>query len=301
MKKFFLTCLCASLLAEDSPSAQFSILLGGGVQNLKSNISTQTNKGFLRNYDVSQRDFFSFPLLGFEFDYQESGNQIFLKNYNGRDLSGISMGYGKSYGSWKTTLKLVSSLREQAYENPYQIGDRNRTDVLKIALKLTQDYQIGDYQRIFVSYLLANNHYEKETMPFDTLKRGSIMQQFEMGLDWTLVHINAFVDYNNAEGSAETFGRVGFALGGFWKFENDVVLSSDISLARQMASDKNPIFDAKNNATIFQISLNLTKLQLFNQPNLFAFAHYGFENRNSEISFLDETFSGFLLGVGFRF
>ena len=301
MKKFFLTCLCATLLAEDSPFTQFSIILGGGVQNLKSNISTQTNKGFLRNYDVSQRDFFSFPLLGFEFDYQESGHHIFLKNYNGRDLSGISMGYGKSYNSWKTTLKLVSSLREQAYENPYQIGDRNRTDVLKIALKLTQDYQIGDYQRIFVSYLLANNHYEKETMPFDTLKRESIMQQFEMGLDWTLVHINAFVDYNNAEGSAETFGRVGFALGGFWKFENDVVLSSDISLARQMASDKNPIFDAKNNAIIFQISLNLTKLQLFNQPNLFAFAHYGFENHNSEISFLDESFSSFLLGVGFRF
>ncbi|MDE6978207.1 MAG: DUF2860 domain-containing protein [Helicobacter sp.] len=300
MKKIFLTCLCASLFAEGSPSTQFSIILGGGIQKLKSNISTQT-KSFLQNYDVSQRDSFFFPLLGFEFDYQESGHQIFLKNYNGRNLSGISMGYSKSYDTWKTTLKLISSLREQAYENPYQIGDRNEIDVLKIALEITQDYRLGEYQRIFVSYLLANNLYEKETMPFDALKRESIMQQFEIGLDWTLVHINAFVDYNNAEGSAETFGRVGFELGGFWKFENDVVLSPNMSVARQIASNKNPIFDAKNNATILQISLNLTKLQLFNQPNLFGYAHYGFENRHSEISFLNESFSNFLLGVGFRF
>ncbi|MDE7255593.1 MAG: hypothetical protein K2N54_05380, partial [Helicobacter sp.] len=64
MKKFVFLCLFAVLFAKDSPSTQFSIVLGGGVQNLKSNISTRTNKSFLRNYDVLQKEFFSFPLLG---------------------------------------------------------------------------------------------------------------------------------------------------------------------------------------------------------------------------------------------
>ena len=300
-KKILFLCFFAPLLAEDSPSAQISVIAGGGVQNIKSNISTRTNKGFLRNYDVAHKDFFSFPLLGFELGYQESGHQMFLKNYNGRDLSGISTGYGRKYGTWKTTLNLVSSLREKAYENPYQIGDRNRTDVLKIGLKITQDYQMGQYQRIFASYLLANSHYKREVMPFDSLKRESVMQQFEVGLDWTIVHANVFVDYNNAEGSAETFRRTGYGLGGMWKFENDVVLAPSMSLARQLASDENPIFHTKDNATIFKMSLNITKLQLFNQPNLFAFANCGFEKRHSAIGFLSERFSTFLVGAGIRF
>lgn len=301
MKIFiFLWFSAALLFAGDSP-AQISIVLGGGVQDLKSNISTRANKGFLRNYDVSQGDFFSFPLLGFEFGYQESGHQMFLKNYNGRDLSGISIGYGRDYGSWKTTLKLVSSLRETAYQNPYQIGDRNRTDVLKAGFKITQDYQIGQYQRFFASYLLAKHHYKKESMPFEALKRESVMQQFEIGLDWTIVHANVFADNNNAEGSAETFRRTGLALGGMWKFENDVLLAPNMSIARQIADSDNPIFGVKNNATILKMSLNITKLRLFDKPNLFAFANCGIENHQSKIRFLNERFTTFLAGAGVRF
>ncbi|MDE7255129.1 MAG: DUF2860 domain-containing protein, partial [Helicobacter sp.] len=210
-------------------------------------------------------------------------------------------GYGRSYGAWKTTLNLVSSLRETAYQNPYQIGDRNRTDVLKIGIKITQDYQMGQYQRFFASYLAARHHYKKEAMPFDSLKRESVMQQFEIGLDWTLVHANVFADYNNAEGSAETFKRTGFALGGMWKFENDVVLAPNMSVARQLASSTNPIFNVKNNATILKTSLSITKLRLFDKPNLFAFGNCSFESHDSKIHFLDERFATFIVGAGIRF
>ncbi|MDE7216797.1 MAG: hypothetical protein K2N20_01735, partial [Helicobacter sp.] len=80
-----------------------------------------------------------------------------------------------------------------------------------------------------------------------------------------------------------------------------VVLAPNMSIARQLARGTNTIFGVKNKATILKTSRNITKLRLFDKPNLFAFGNCSFESRDSKIRFLDERFATFIVGAGIRF
>ena len=131
--------------------------LGGGVSNVNIIISPLANSDYLSGYHADNSDTAAIRVISIELYY---GNlivnaRVFLKNYNGRDLSGIALGYERAYlERFSTSFSFISSLREKAYANPYFIGNREETDVSKYGFRISQLYE-SDFGKFNASYVFA--------------------------------------------------------------------------------------------------------------------------------------------------
>lgn len=97
-----------------------NLSLGIGARDVKSNISPLANSDCLNGYNADNLILLAIPLIGLELYYGNliDNDRVFLKNYNGRDLSGIALGYERAYlERFSTSFSLISSLREKAYAN----------------------------------------------------------------------------------------------------------------------------------------------------------------------------------------
>lgn len=170
MKKTLFSFALASLFVSQASSIEFqsgfsgNLSLGVGVRDVKSNISPLANSDYLSGYNADNSDTSAIPFIGLELYYGNliDNDRVFLKNYNGRDLSGISLGYERAYlERFSTSFSFISSLREKAYANPYFIDNREETDVSKYGFRISQLYE-SDFGKFNASYVFAKNKLDKE-------------------------------------------------------------------------------------------------------------------------------------------
>lgn len=309
MKKYFFSLALTSLFSSQTLAIDFqdgfsgNLSLGVGARDIKSNISPLANNDYLSGYNADNSDTQAIPFLGIELYYGNliNNDRIFLKNYNGKDLSGIALGYEKAYlNHFSTSFSLISSLREKAYANPYQIGNREETDVTKYGLKISQFYE-SDFGKFNISYLFAKNNFDKDYVNFDSLKREGYYHEFELNYNYTLINTGLSYDYNDAKGKAQSYSRYGIHIGTNFNFAKDYILSPKLSLSKYEAKGTDPIFKQKQDGNIVKLNLKLSKNHFLGYESLYAFANYSLEKRNSDIGFYDETYHIILTGVGYKF
>ncbi|KAA6226428.1 MULTISPECIES: DUF2860 family protein [unclassified Campylobacter] len=305
MKKiFFIFSLFAFLSVayakvEDGFNANLSA--GVGLRDIKSNISPLANSDYLNSYSSDNDDLSFTGFVGIELSYGGlfGNDMIYLKNHNGRNFSGLALGYEMGQNQFSTSIDFVTSLRESAYANPYLIGNREEIDVKKYGVKFTQNYysDIGDFSG---SYLFSIQDYEKDSVPYSSLKREGYYHGFELAYKNKLFNVGVHYDYNDADGKASSYTRYGFNAGINLAIQ-EYILSPNFAYAIQDASGTDPVFAAKQDANIYKIGVRVLKNRLLNYDKLYGFVNYGIEKRNNDINFYDETFQIFLVGLGYKF
>ncbi|TQR32487.1 hypothetical protein DMB92_05165 [Campylobacter sp. MIT 99-7217] len=280
------------------------VFVGGGIRHIKSNITPFADNPYLSSYDDKHSKIAAVPIAGLELFYKEllGHDQIFLKNFNGRDLSGLAVGYEKRYIDYKTSIELVSSLREKAYANPYDTSiKREETTANKFGFKLSQAYHFNEASNLYISYLFAKNHIEKESVSYRNLRRKGLFHQFEFGYKHSFINANINYDFNDAKGKAESFTRYGLSLGIHIMPIQNYILSPNFSFNKYNNKGTNFIFNQKQDGDILKFGLSLSKLKFLDHEKLYAFASYNIHKKDSNINFYDETFQVFLLGLGYGF
>ncbi|ARE80237.1 DUF2860 family protein [Campylobacter helveticus] len=309
MKKYLVSFALSALMLnaneivfEEGFSGKISV--GGGFRDVKSNLSPLADSDFLGSYNAKNSDTSAIPLVGFELYYGGliENDRVFLKNYNGRDLSGFALGYEMAYMSnFSSSLSFVSSIREKAYANPYALNTfREETDLDKFGLKFSQVYQ-SDFGKFGANYLFAKNKYDKETIPYSSLKRDGFYHEFELNYDYSLFNAGLLYDYNDADGKAASFSRYGFKAGLNLPLQDDFIISPTIAYSYYEADGTDPIFNKKQDGDIFELGVNVVKNKLLGYESLYAYANYNLEKRDSDINFYDETYQIFLTGLGYKF
>ncbi|MDX2331689.1 DUF2860 family protein [Campylobacter hepaticus] len=306
MKKYLFLCFASCILAmaidfEDGLSGNLS--LGVGMRNVKSNLSTLTNEDFLSDYNAKNSSSAFIPFLGVELYYGNfiQKDRIFIKNYNGRDISGVILGYEKAYlENLSTSFALVSSLRTKAYANVYQIGQREKTDLSKYGFKISQTYE-NDFGILNASYLLSKNKYDKDSIMYSSLKREGYYHEFEINYKFTLLDLGLHYDHNNAKGKAQSYSRYGINLGIYLAFAQDYIFNPYLNLSKYKAQEDDPIFHQKQNGKIRKLNVKFIKNQFLGYDGLYSFVNYGTERKNSDISFYDEKYQFLLTGIGYKF
>lgn len=308
MKKYLAVLSCLALFStanaiEFESGFSGNLSIGAGIRDVKSNISPLANKDYLSSYNADNSDTSAAFLLGVELNYGGvfAEDRIFLNNHNGRDFSGLSLGYERAYlNRFSTLVSFVSSLREKAYANPYLVGNREEIDVSKFGLKLVQNYQ-SDFGKFSASYVFAKSDYEKDEVPFNSLKREGYIHEFEFAFSHPLLNASVYYDYNDADGKAASFNRYGLSLGTNISLPSEVILSPSIGYAKADAKESDPIFSQEQNQDIYKFNLRAVKNNILGYESLYIFGNYGIEKRNSDISFYDETYQFLLFGAGYRF
>lgn len=309
MKKHLFSCILASILAQSAMAVDFqegfsgNLSIGVGARDIKSNISTLTNSDYLSSYNADNSDSSFIPFIGIELYYGNliDNDRVFIKNYNGRDISGIALGYEKAYlECFSTSFSVISSLREKAYANPYQIGNREETDVDRYGFKISQLYE-SDLGKFTASYLFNKNKYYKDAVEYRSLKREGYYHEFELNYNYSLLNLGLSYDYNDADGKAQSYSRYGLSMGANLAFANDYIFTPNLSLSKYKAVGTDPIFHKKQDGNIVKLNLKVVKNQFLGYNGLYGFANYGIEKRNSDIEFYDETYQVVLTGIGYKF
>ncbi|HED7347323.1 TPA: DUF2860 family protein [Campylobacter coli] len=309
MKKTLFSFALASLFVSQASSIEFqsglsgNLSLGVGVRDVKSNISPLANSDYISGYNADNSDTAAIPFIGLELYYGNliDNDRVFLKNYNGRDLSGIALGYERAYlERFSTSFSFISSLREKAYANPYFIGNREETDVSKYGFRISQLYE-SDFGKFNASYVFAKNKLDKESIEFASVKREGNYHELELSYNYSLLNLGLNYDYNDADGKAQSYSRYGFKIGTHLVFARNYILTPSLSLNQYKTDGTDPIFNQKQDGSITKFNLKLVKNQFLGYNSLYGFTNYGLEKRNSDIDFYDETYHILLTGVGYKF
>lgn len=261
------------------------------------------NSDYLSSYNADNSDSSFIPFIGAELYYGNliDNDRIFIKNYNGRDISGIALGYERAYlERFSTSFSVISSLREKAYANPYAIGNREETDVDRYGFKISQLYE-SDFGKFTTSYLFSKNKYDKDTIAQSSLKREGYYHEIELNYNYSLLNLGLNYDYNDADGKAQSYSRYGFSIGTNLAFANDYIFAPNLNLSKYEAVGTDPIFHKKQDGNIVKLNLKVVKNQFLGYNGLYGFANYGIEKRNSDIGFYDETYQIVLTGIGYKF
>ncbi|EAH6758646.1 DUF2860 domain-containing protein [Campylobacter jejuni] len=309
MKKYLFSCVLASILTQSATAVEFqegfsgNLSIGVGARDIKSNISTLANSDYLSSRNADNSDSSFIPFIGAELYYGNliDNDRIFIKNYNGRDISGIALGYERAYlERFSTSFSVISSLREKAYANPYAIGNREETDVDRYGFKISQLYE-SDFGKFTTSYLFSKNKYDKDTIAQSSLKREGYYHEFELNYNYSLLNLGLNYNYNDADGKAQSYSRYGFSIGTNLAFANDYIFTPNLNLSKYEAVGTDPIFHKKQDGNIVKLNLKVVKNQFLGYNGLYGFANYGIEKRNSDIGFYDETYQIVLTGIGYKF
>ncbi|MBW1370979.1 hypothetical protein AT874_02385, partial [Campylobacter jejuni] len=253
MKKHLFSCILASILAQSAMAVDFqegfsgNLSIGVGARDIKSNISTLADSDYLGGYNADNSDSSFIPFIGVELYYGNliDNDRVFIKNYNGRDISGIALGYEKAYlERFSTSFSVISSLREKAYANPYQTGNREETDVDRYGFKISQLYE-SDLGKFTASYLFSKNKYDKDAVEYSSLKREGYYHEFELNYNYSLLNLGLSYDYNDADGKAQSYSRYGLSMGANLAFANDYIFTPNLSLSKYEAVGTDPIFYKK--------------------------------------------------------
>lgn len=309
LKKHLFSCILTSILAQSAMAVDFqegfsgNLSIGVGARDIKSNISTLADSDYLGGYDADNSDSSFIPFIGVELYYGNliDNDRVFIKNYNGRDISGIALGYEKAYlERFSTSFSVISSLREKAYANPYQTGNREETGVDRYGFKISQLYE-SDLGKFTASYLFSKNKYDKDAVEYSSLKREGYYHEFELNYNYSLLNLGLSYDYNDADGKAQSYSRYGLSMGANLAFANDYIFTPNLSLSKYEAVGTDPIFHKKQDGNIVKLNLKVVKNQFLGYNGLYGFANYGIEKRNSDIGFYDETYQVVLTGIGYKF
>lgn len=305
MKKIiFLLWLSFALLNADELGFNGKIFLGGGALNIQSRVSPLANQDYLQDYHQKHSRVFAVPIIGLELSYKPNAhNHFFLKNFNGRDISGLALGYELSYlKEYKTTFELVSSIREKTYKNPYDLNTkRDEISANKYGARLTQSYLFNERSSLYASYLFAVNNIRNEQVPYKNLRRESVFHQLEMGLRYPFLNLSFNYDFNDAKGVAQAFTRYGTSIGANLMLAKTYIISPNASFNIYENKGTNFIFNKKQRGQIYKLGLNLSKLKFLGYEDLYTFVSLNLNKKDSNINFYDETYQIFLLGFGYKF
>lgn len=309
MKKTLLSlCFIPLFLSAADFNQGFSgnISLGFGIRDIKSNLSPLADRDYINSINENPHSSTDASmLLGFELYYGGliDNDRLFLKNYNGRDISGISLGYERAYlEKFTSSFAFISSLREKAYANPYFVKqNREETDVSKFGIKLRTSYEIDALQNVNLSYLFAKNKIDKELIPYNSLKREGYFHQIELKYNYSFFNAGINYDYNDADGKAQSFSRYGVSAGINHPFMQDYILSPEIAFNKIEAKKTNVLYNKKASGNEIKFNLKVVKNNFLDNKNLYSYATYILKKENNDINFYDETYQVFLAGIGYRF
>ncbi|CAM2885209.1 DUF2860 family protein [Helicobacter burdigaliensis] len=311
LNKIIMGSLVASVLLINANANEFehdgfggSISLGGGARSLKSNINPANDARKIGSYNDTHKSNDGTIFVGLDLYYKgiRGEDKIFLKNYNGRDISGLSAGYAFNYGANTTEIALVSAFGEEAYANPYQLNvDREVVDRYQIGGRIGHTFRFGENSKVYGNYTFAKDDYDKEVLA-ESLKRDGYLNEFEIGYGYKGYSIGAFYDFKDAKGGAESYDSYGIKLKASSKiFDDKTYAKAGFEYGKRNYDDKNIIFDKKRETDVIKLDLTLTREDIFGFNNFYVFASYLYGNYGDDIGFFDERYHIGLAGVGYRF
>lgn len=295
--------MCGSLVLAAESGFSGNISLGGGFKKGESNIDPSLDENRLNSLNDKNNSTEAIPFLGIELSYKGllSDDEVYLKNYNGRDVSGLSVGYGLNYGNNKSDIAFIGSLRQEAYANPYQIGDREVVDRNQYGLKIEQTYHFNEKLDVFGRYVYAQDNYDKENLE-QSLRREGDIHEFEVGFKYYGIEIGAYYDMKNADGSAESYDGFGIKIDGNLPIlDNETFANFGLVYGNRSYDSKNIIFDKTRESDIWKAKLGISRHDIFGYKGVYAFATYLYSNVSDDIGFFDERYHIGLVGLGYRF
>lgn len=308
MKKYCLSLiLFSSLLNAEDFNQGFNgdFSFGLEIKNVQSNISTLAGTDYLGSFSSKNSGTEGLPFIKLQFYYvglADYNDMIALKNYNDRDKSNIALGYQKALSAnYTASAFIISSLKEKVYANPYALTNREKTNLTKFGVKFNHSYELLPEQKIYGNYFIGKNIYDKENVPYSSLKREGYFHRLQAGFEHPYFNVNLNYDFNDANGKAQSYNKYGLG------FELNIILTPDYTLNPKFSITKydslgtDPLFYTKQSGRIYKTNVKLIKNNLFNQYNLYGFANYDIEKRNSNISFYNETYQALLAGISFKF
>lgn len=303
--------LCASVALAAGDSAGNSandsgfsgnLSLGGGFKKGESNLDPSLDENRLKSLNGKNDSTQGIPFLGIELAYKGllADDEVYLKSYNGRDISGLSVGYGLNYGNNKSDVALIASLRQEAYANPYQIGDREVVDRNQYGVKLEHTYSFSDKLDVFGRYVYAQDNYDKESL-VQSLKREGNIHEFEVGVKYYGVSVGVYYDTKNADGSAESYDGYGVKLDGNVPVLEKTFVNFGLAYGKRDYDSKNIVFDKTRESDIWKAKLGISQHDIFGWKGVYAFATYLYSDVSDEVGFFDERYHIGLAGLGYRF
>lgn len=279
-----------------------SISLGGGIRNVDSNISPVNDKKRIQNYNQSNSATDASIIVGLDLYYNlTSDNQLFLKNYNGRDISGLNVGYSFVYGDNKTEVALISTFGEEAYANPYMLDvDREVIDRYKIGGRIGHTLKINELSNIYANYTFVKDYYDKEDLD-NSLKREGYINEFEVGYGYGGYSIGLFYDFKNAKGASESYDSYGINIKAAQQLLENIHIKAALEYSLRDYKEANIIFNQTRKTDILKLNATITRDNIFDVKNLYVFASYIYQNNNDDIGFFDEIYNVGLAGFGYRF
>ena len=295
-------CFILGANAGDARSFGGSISLGGGIRNIESNISPANNKRMISNYNQTSSATESSMIIGLDLYYMlENDNKVFLKNYNGRDISGLSAGYSLNYGVSSFEFAFISTFGEEAYSNPYLLNvNREEVDRYKFGANIGYTFNLNELSNIYANYTFVKDYYDKEELE-NSLKREGYINEFEIGYGYGGYSIGLFYDFKNAKGESESYDSYGIKLKATQKLVENTYLKLGLEYSLRDYQGKNIIFNSTRKTNITKLNATLSRDNIFNVKNLYIFASYIYQYNNDDISFFDEVYNVGLAGFGYKF
>ncbi|WP_299546985.1 DUF2860 family protein [uncultured Helicobacter sp.] len=303
MKKIVLGLCCFSAFAFCAEGFGGNISLGGGFKKLQSNINPSNDKHTIANYNQSNDDTEAIPFFGINLYYNGvfDDDKVFLKNYNSREVSGLSAGYGFNYGKNSTEIAFVGTFFEEAYANPYLTGaNREVVDRTHYGIQIEQTYALSEINRIYGSYTFIKESYDKEDLDYDLLRKGDI-HSFELGYEIYGLKLGLYYDVKDADSDAESYKGYGASISGEYEVINDTFVNASIEYGIKDFDGTNKIFNQTREANVLKLGVGARKEKIFGFQNAYAFANYLYGDTNDDIAFFDETYHIGIIGVGYKF
>lgn len=278
------------------------ISLMTGYFSTKSNLSTETKTktGSLNSAAKSDSSFMFAPAGQVHYTFGQQ--QLFL------DAS-LEMGYALALNDSVITLSYIPSsmMADEVWKDPYLVNiARETTDVSGNTYRIQWenladmgiDAELAYYdQKIDKEF--SGSAYSTATQQL--LKRGG--DGYLLGLSTgvplseTLFVMPSMRYYTfNADGKAMAFDQYGVGLGIMHELDDGQMISLNTELSKADYDASNPIFNKSREDLAYVVNLSYEYDELLGYEDLGFMANAGYENKDSNINFYDQT--NYMLGVG---
>lgn len=329
MKKRFLVLLVSCLLISPlnaKPLAQeggweFTLSLNAGAVGGRSNLTTSDDNKVISDVnnqaDASSRAI-AFPFVRVQYTAQDLKTQLFLGNSREQiSTSQFQYEFGVTH-QFSDTSKLTAAyfpelpLFNETWQDPFLVGQKR--------VKTDNDAQGGRIQLeriaggpLTLKYAYARSHVDNDQsgaswlgltqVQLKSLQRSSDYHRVALETMFPIargVFLKPTLQYTmrSADGEAESFDDYNFKLA-LLVFKGRHTSISTVNIGSSVYQQQNPIFDKKQDSTNAGIFSVYSYARPFNWQDVTFSLIAGYNQKQSHISFYDE--SGFIVSTGLAY
>jgi hypothetical protein len=277
-------------------------MLGGGVVNSDSNLSTFDDKKVLGSItedgdNDSEGMFMATGKLGY---VTSSGTDFYLSSEG--DLT-LGVAHDFEFGSLRSELLYRSG---EVWENPYLTGvKRKETDVDEFGVRLGLSEIMGT--GLEFDYTFTDVSVDDDTVGdlYEALDRSGSRHEINVAYSLPFAGSHALIpgvtyEKGDMDGDAESYDRYALNLG--YRYTDKCFLfDTTLSAGVVEYDDTHPLYSKTRDDSIYSIESRLTWLKPFGYDNYSVSVTSGYTHHDSNIDFFDSNESMVGFGIGYSF